>query len=66
MSDEPLISIVTPSFNMGRFLERALESVHGQSDRIEHIVVDEATDVLREHARVHGQHLPLAEVELGA
>ncbi|MCA9299753.1 MAG: glycosyltransferase, partial [Phycisphaerales bacterium] len=40
MSDEPLISIVTPSFNMGRFLERALESVHGQSDRIEHIVVD--------------------------
>lgn len=37
----PLISIVTPSFNSGEFLEQALRSVAGQDyPYIEHIVID--------------------------
>ena len=38
---EPLISVVTPSFNHGRFIADAIESVLGQAEpRVEHIVVD--------------------------
>lgn len=40
----PLVSILTPSFNQGRFLRDCLESVARQSyPRIEHIVVDGAS-----------------------
>lgn len=51
--DLPLVSIVTPSLNQGRFIERTLESVRRQRyPRIEHIVVDGGSrdctlDVLR-------------------
>ena len=41
--DTPDISIVTPSFNQGRFIEAALESVHQEKNsgiEIEHIVFD--------------------------
>jgi glycosyltransferase involved in cell wall biosynthesis len=55
MSDElPLVSIVTPSLNQGRYLREALESVRAQTYApIEHIVVDggstdETLDILRE------------------
>jgi glycosyltransferase involved in cell wall biosynthesis len=46
----PLVSIVTPSLNQGRFLRRTIESVLSQSyARIEHIVRDGAsTDGSRE------------------
>jgi glycosyltransferase involved in cell wall biosynthesis len=39
--DLPLVSILTPSFNQGRFLRDCLDSVAAQTyPRIEHIVVD--------------------------
>lgn len=41
MSDAPLVSIITPTFNPGRRLERCLASVSSQTySPIEHIVVD--------------------------
>ncbi len=52
-TDDPLVSILTPSFNQGRFLGQCIESVRNQSYRpIEHIVcdggsADETLDVLR-------------------
>ena len=38
---EPLVSIVTPSYNTGRFIEETLQSVADQDyPRVEHIVLD--------------------------
>jgi GT2 family glycosyltransferase len=40
----PLVSIVTPSLNQGRFIEAAIRSVQGQDyPRIEHLVIDGAS-----------------------
>jgi glycosyltransferase involved in cell wall biosynthesis len=41
VSNVPLVSIVTPSLNMGRFLEEAIQSVLGQDyPSMEYIVID--------------------------
>jgi len=51
----PLVSIVTPTLNQGRYIERTIESIRAQTyTRLEHIVVDggssdETLDVLRRY-----------------
>jgi glycosyltransferase involved in cell wall biosynthesis len=58
MTVEPLVSVLTPSLNQGRFLGDAIQSVQSQDyPRIEHVVVDggstdETLDVLRAHPQV--------------
>ena len=44
MSSSPEISVITPTHNRGKALERAIESVRGQSfENYEHIIIDDAS-----------------------
>lgn len=60
LSDSPLISIVTPSYNQGRFIEQTLQSIHSQGyPHVEHIVVDggstdETLDILTRYGESCG------------
>ena len=58
-----MISVLTPSYQYGRFLEEAIWSVEGQSGEIEHVVQDamstDATEsVLARHPRLRAVREP--------
>src|SRR3954467_14302963 len=66
--DAPLVSIVTPSFNQGRFLGRTIDSVLGQDyPHVEYLVVDGgSTDETLAILRSYGDRVRwLSEADAG-
>jgi glycosyltransferase involved in cell wall biosynthesis len=57
----PLVSIITPTLNQGRFIEATIRSIRGQTyDHYEHIVVDGgSTDATLEILRRHEGAYPM-------
>jgi glycosyltransferase involved in cell wall biosynthesis len=67
----PLVSIVTPSYNQGRFLRRAIDSVLSQDyPRVEYFVLDgastdESADILRSYSSKDHRFSWLSESDHG-
>jgi glycosyltransferase involved in cell wall biosynthesis len=44
MTDQPLVSIITPAYNAARYIEETIESVRRQDyPRIEHVIIDDGS-----------------------
>ncbi|EKD52306.1 MAG: glycosyl transferase family 2 [uncultured bacterium] len=60
------ISVVTPSYNQGRFIQRCIDSVRSQQGvEIEHVILDNcSTDETREHIRAYQNEPGAVEVKI--
>jgi glycosyltransferase involved in cell wall biosynthesis len=71
MTGAPLVSIIVPSFNQGRFLAQTLDSILAQDYRpLEVLVIDggssdDSVDVLRAYARRHPELQWVSEPDKG-
>jgi glycosyltransferase involved in cell wall biosynthesis len=60
--EQPVVSVITPSHNGGRFIKQTTLSIKNQTyPKIEHIIVDggstdETLDVIRRHVRRYNPH----------
>ena len=60
MKDQPLVSVIMPVYNAGKFLKPAIESVLQQTyDRFELIIIDDAsTDTSQEILQQYKKNYP--------
>ena len=68
MNNKPLISIITPSYNQGKFIEDTILSVKNQKyPNIEHIVIDGGStdntlDILRKYENEYEYEYILSKI----